>query len=53
MLIVRIVGGAIHIGDSRINSFQEKSKELQQWQKVNKDIVGAVLIILLQIQSAG
>ena len=48
-----IVGKTIHIGDSRINFSQEKSKEIQQWQKVNKGIVGAVLIILLQIQSAG
>lgn len=32
---------------------RKKSKEIQQWQKVNKGIVGAVLIILLQIQSAG
>nr|DAE12464.1 MAG TPA: hypothetical protein [CrAss-like virus sp. ctjK323] len=28
MLIICIVGGTIHIGDSKINFFQEKSKEL-------------------------
>nr|DAG88073.1 MAG TPA: hypothetical protein [Crassvirales sp.] len=31
MHVTIFLGDTIHIGDSKINSFQEKSKEIQQW----------------------